>query len=90
MNNFRRFLDLQQINYEIKFDHSKKKCMVSKISIAPTMAGYPNENSLVQPVTVVPTAGETFQINNTKLYAPVVNLSTNDNIKFVENRKQGY
>ena len=46
--------------------------MVSKISIAPTMAGYPNENSLVQPVTVVPTAGETFQINNTKLYAPVV------------------
>ena len=36
------------------------------------MAGYPNENSLIQPVTVVPTAGETFQINNTKLYAPVV------------------
>ena len=54
------------------------------------MAGYPNENSLVQPVTVVPTAGETFQMNNTKLYAPVVNLSTNDNIKFLENIKQGH
>ena len=66
------------------------KKMVPWISIAPTIAGYPNENSLVQPVAVVPTAGETFQINNTKLYAPVVNLPTNDKIKFVENIKQGY
>ena len=54
------------------------KKMVSWISIAPTIAGYPNGNSLVQPVAVVPTAGETFQINNTKIYAPVVNLPTND------------
>ena len=64
--------------------------MVSWISIAPTIAGYPNGNSLVQPVAVVPKAGETFQINNTKLYAPVVNLPTKDKIKFVENIKQGY
>ena len=34
--------------------------------------------------------GATFQINNTKLYAPVVTLSINDNIKFLENIKQGF
>ena len=36
------------------------------------------------------TKGATFQINNAKLYVPVVNLSVNDNIKFLENVKQGY
>ena len=28
------------------------------------------------------TTGETFQINNTKLYVPVVTLSIDNNIKF--------
>ena len=32
----------------------------------------------------------TFQINSTKLYAPVVTLSINNNIKFSENLKQGF
>ena len=32
----------------------------------------------------------TFQINNAKLYVPVVILSINDNIKFLENIKQGF
>ena len=36
------------------------------------------------------TTGETFQINNAKLYVPVVTLSINDNIKFLENIKQGF
>ena len=31
----------------------------------------------------------TFQINNAKLYVPAVTLSINDNIKFLENIKQG-
>ena len=31
----------------------------------------------------------TFQINNAKLYFPVVTLSINDNIEFLENIKQG-
>ena len=30
------------------------------------------------------TIGATFQINNAKLYAQVVTLSVNDNIKFLE------
>ena len=36
------------------------------------------------------TTGATFQINNTKLYVPVVILSINDSIKFLENIKQGF
>ena len=36
------------------------------------------------------TTGATFQINNAKIYVPVVALSTNDNIKFLENINQGF
>ena len=32
----------------------------------------------------------TFQINNAKLYLPVVTLFINDNIKFLENITQGF
>ena len=32
----------------------------------------------------------TFQLNNAKLYVPVVTLSISDNIKFLENIKQGF
>ena len=31
-----------------------------------------------------------FQINNARLYVPVVTLSINDNIRFLENIKQGF
>ena len=34
--------------------------------------------------------GATFQINNAELYVPVVTFPINDNIKFLENIKQGY
>ena len=36
------------------------------------------------------TNSTTFQINNVKRYVPVVTLSINDNIKFLENFKQGF
>ena len=36
------------------------------------------------------TTGATFQINNAKLYVPVATLSINDNVKFLENVKQGF
>ena len=39
---------------------------------------------------VTATTGATFQINNGKLYFPVVTFSVNDNIKFLENIKQGF
>ena len=34
--------------------------------------------------------GVTFQINSATLYVPVVTFSINGNIKFLENRKQGF
>ena len=36
------------------------------------------------------TISSTFQIINAKLYVPVVTLSINDNIKFLENIKKGF
>ena len=39
---------------------------------------------------VTATTGATFQINNAKLYVPVVTLSINDNVTFLENLKQGF
>ena len=42
-------------------------------------------------MAAIQTPGATFQINNVKLYVPVVTLSINDNIKFLENiLKQGF
>ena len=34
--------------------------------------------------------GATFQKNNAKLYVPVITLSINDNITFLENTKQWF
>ena len=39
---------------------------------------------------VVQITSATFQIYNTELYVPVVTLSINNNIKFLENIKQGF
>ena len=36
------------------------------------------------------TTSVTFRINNPKLYVPLVTLSINDNINFLENMKQGF
>ena len=41
-------------------------------------------------VAAIQTTGTAFQINNAKLYVPVVTLSINDNIKYLENIKQGF
>ena len=54
------------------------------------MAGNPNSNPPVPTVAATQTIGATFQINNAKLYGPVVTLSINDNITFLENIKQGF
>ena len=39
---------------------------------------------------VVQITSATFHIYNTELYVPVVTLSINNNIKFLENIKQGF
>ena len=59
--------------------------MIWKISITSRIAGNPNAKPPVREAKQ--TTGVTFQINNAKVYAIVVTLSINDNIKFLENIK---
>ena len=60
------------------------------MSIAPAVAGNPNVNPLIPAVEAIQITPRTFQINNAKLYVPAVTLSINENIKFLENIKQGF
>ena len=41
-------------------------------------------------MAAIQTTSETLQINNGKFYVPFVTFSINDNIKFLENVKQGF
>ena len=59
--------------------------MICKISITSRIAGNPNAKPPVREARQ--TTGVTFQIDNAKVYAIVVTLSINDNIKFLENIK---
>ena len=73
------------INCEIKLDLSwSKNCIISEISVILRIPANPDANLLVQEVEAIQTTGTTFQINNAKLYVPVVPLSINDDIKFLE------
>ena len=89
LSNFWRFLDLPLINRETGLNFSwSKKCIISKIVIIPSVRGNPNGNPPVPDVAAIQKTGATFQTNKAKLYVPVVTLSVNDNIKFLENLKQ--
>ena len=44
-------------------------------------------DNLIETIT---TTSATFQINNAKLYVPVVTLSINNNINVLEHLKQGF
>ena len=91
LTNFWRSLDLSLINCEIGLDLSwSKKCIITEISITPEIADNLRSNPLVLTVTATQTTAATFQINNVKLYAPVVTLSINNVIKPLENMKQGF
>ena len=46
--------------------------------------GNPDASPPVPAVVAMQTTGETFQINNAKLYVAVVTLFINDNITFLE------
>ena len=87
MSNFCRSLDLSLINSEIELDLKwTKNCVIAEVSRT-FRAVDPNDDPVVYEL-VIATAGATFQINNAKLYVPVVTLSVNDKIKFLENTKQ--
>ena len=54
------------------------------------VAGNPNVNPPFSDVIAIQTSRTTCQINNAKIYVPVLTLSINDNIKFLENINQGF
>ena len=60
-----------------------KKSIIFEISRTAEEVG----NNLVEATL---TKEATFKINSTKLYVPVVNLSISNNIKFLENIRQGF
>ena len=63
----------------------EKNCVLSEISFKFTAVD-PNANQVVYQMETS-TASATFQINNAKRYLPVVTLSINNTIKFLENLK---
>ena len=85
MSNFWRFHDLPLINCKVELElRWAENCVISGNSItAATGAG-------VNPIEAITTTGATFQINNVKRYVSVVTLYINDNIKFLDNIKQGF
>ena len=85
MSNFWRSFDFPLFNCEREIDFSwSKEC------ITPRIPRNPNATPPAQELATTQTTSATFQINNAKLYVPVVTLPINDNIKFLENIKQGF
>ena len=86
MSNFWRSLDLSLINCKIELDLlCSRYFIIFEISRTPAVPA----NTPAPAVEATQTTGATFQINNPKVYVSVVTLSINDNIKFLENIKQG-
>ena len=89
LSSFWRSLDLPLINCEIELDFRwETNCIITKISRT-IRAVDPNADQVAYEL-VTETTRATFQINNAKFYVPVVTLSINDNIKFLENMKEGF
>ena len=65
-------------------------CHGQKISIIPKIPPNWEADWSFQEVAAIQTTTSIFQINNAKLYVPVVTFSINDNINFLENIKQGF
>ena len=76
LSNFWKYLDFPLVNYETEIDLSRpKECM-------PRIPGDEDADPPVQEVPAIQTTAAIFQINNAKLYVPVVTLSINDDINF--------
>ena len=82
MSNFWRFVDLPLINCQTELDLRRaRNFTISEISRTAAVG-------VNNPVEATTTTSATFQINNAKIYVPVVTLSMNDNIKFLKIIKQ--
>ena len=88
LSNFWRTLDLPLINCEIELNLSwSRYCVISEISTV--SRAVPNTDPVRCEVTTTINSA-TFQINNAKLYVPVVTLSVNNNVNFLENIERGF
>ena len=77
------------IKCKIEFDlRWTKNCVLFEVSRTFREVD-PNADPVVYEMATA-TTGAIFQINNVKVYVPVVTLSINDNIKFLENIKHGF
>ena len=75
LSNFFRSLEMPLINCKIKLNLTwKKECVLSTLD---DDAAYPENNAV-------------FIINDTKLYAPAVTLSKEDNKDFIEQQNKGF
>ena len=67
-----------------------KNCVISEIYKTSEVPENANANPPYPLTQATATTGALFQISNAKLYVPVVTLSINDNIKCLEDIKQGF
>ena len=82
---------LPPINCEVELDLSwAKDCTISEILNVTDVPASPAADLPIEHVAEGSASWATFQINSAKLNVPIVTLSTNDNIKFLENIKQGF
>ena len=91
LSNFWRSLNLSLTNYETELDLPRlKDCKISEIFNTPEIDANPPAVLPNGHAPATSTTSALFQINSTKLYVPVVTLSINNSIKFLENRKHGF
>ena len=67
-----------------------EKIIISELLNNTGIATNPNGNPTVAHLPEGFKTRATFQINSAKLYVSLVTLSINNNIKFLENTKQGF
>ena len=86
LSNFWRTLNIPLINYKINLILTwSKNCVITRKA---TRDADPDANPAVAAVNNLTDA--TFEITDTKLHAPVVTLSTEDDNKLLEQSKTGF
>ena len=86
LSSFWRYLEMSLINYEVSMTLTwSEKCVLTDII---TQAANPKADSAKPAINALKNA--TFKITDTKLYVPVVTLSTKDDNNFLEQLKSGF
>ena len=67
-----------------------RNCVIFEIPKTAAVAANQNANPPVQARATTRITGAIFQITSSKLYVPLITLSTNDTIKLIENLKPGF